>query len=319
MSIREIGGRRVVTIPEGAGVLEISSILKAAGLVSDPLKFSFAARALGVANRLQAGAYEFGPEFSELEVLLSLRYGDIATRTVTVPEGYRAGQIATLLEGTIGIDADEFMSLVRDPLFIAELGVTAPTLEGFLHPDSYRFTLETPPRDVIRRMVQKTWDVYDEELQARAEKPRHVHARRHDARLDHRDRGGRGLRAEQDLGRVPQPPQEGHAPRGRPHRAVRDGQVRVRGFSTGTSTLTPRTTPTGTTDCLPGPICNPGAASVRAALFPLDGCNDLFFVSNGDGTHTFSRTYGEHQAARLRIAAEREAGQFPLDTDPDGE
>jgi UPF0755 protein len=69
----------------------------------------------------------------------------------------------------------------------------------------------------------------------------------------------------------------------------------------------------------PGPICNPGTASVRAALFPLEGCGDIFFVSNGDGTHTFSRTYAEHQAARLRITAEREASQFPLDTGQDGE
>lgn len=317
MSIREIGGRRVVTIPEGAGVLEISSILKAAGLVSDPLKFSFAARALGVANRLQAGAYEFGPEFSELEVLLSLRYGDIATRTVTVPEGYRAGQIATLLEGAIGIDADEFMSLVRDPLFIAELGVTSPTLEGFLHPDSYRFTLETPPRDVIRRMVQKTWDVYDEELQARAEKldmstldvmtlasiietEAAVDSERARISAVYHNRLKKGMRLEAD-------PTVRYAT-GKYGSRLLYGDLEVDSpYNTYRNDGLP-----------PGPICNPGVASVRAALFPLGGCNDLFFVSNGDGTHTFSRTYGEHQAARLRIAAERKAGQFPLDTDQDG-
>jgi UPF0755 protein len=318
LSIREIGGRRVVKIPEGAGVLEISSILKAAGLVSDPLKFSFAARALGVANRLQAGAYEFGPEFSEFEVLLSLRYGDIAVRTVTVPEGYRAGQVAALLEQTIGIDAGEFTSLVRDPVFVAELGVTAPTLEGFLHPDSYRFDLETTPRDVIRRMVQKTWETYDKELEARAERlgmstldvmtlasiiesEAAVDSERSRISAVYHNRLKKGMRLEAD-----------------PTVRYATGKYSVRLLYGDLEVDSPYNTYRH--DGLPpGPICNPGSASVRAALFPLDGCDDLFFVSNGDGTHTFSRTYAQHQAARLRITAEREASQFPLDTGQGGE
>jgi UPF0755 protein len=313
MSIHEIDGRRVVEIPEGAGVLEISSILKAAGLVSDPLKFSFAARALGVANRLQAGAYEFGPEFSELEVLLSLRYGDIATRTVTVPEGYRASQIAALLEESIGIDADEFASLVRDPTFIAELGVAAPSLEGFLHPASYRFTLETTPRGVIRRMVQKTWDVYDEKFEARAERlglstlavmtlasiiesEAAVDSERSRISAVYHNRMRTGMRLEAD-----------------PTVRYATGKYDSRLFYGDLEVDSPYNTYRH--DGLPpGPICNPGTASVRAALFPLEACDDLFFVANGDGTHTFSRTYAEHQAARLRITAEREASQFPLDT-----
>ena len=326
LSVREIGDRRVVQIPQGAGVLEISSILKAAGLVSDPLKFSLAARALGVADRLQAGAYEFGPQFSELEVLMSLRYGDVAVRTVTVPEGYRARQIAGLLEDALDADADEVMTLVRDPLFVAELGVPGPTLEGFLYPDSYRFNLGTSARDALRRMVGRTWEVYDERLSARAESlgmstlevftlasiveaEAAVNSERRRVSAVYHNRLRKGMRLEAD-----------------PTVRYGTGKYNVRLYYSDLEADSPYNT--YRRDGLPpGPICSPGEASIRAALHPLKGCNDLFFVSNGDGTHTFSRTYAEHQAARLRAAARRDAaeteegqaaGQFPLDT-PDDE
>ena len=67
----------------------------------------------------------------------------------------------------------------------------------------------------------------------------------------------------------------------------------------------------------PGPICSPGVASIDAVLNPLRGTQDFFFVSNGDGTHTFSRTFDEHIRARnraARVQEEPEGGEFSLDT-----
>jgi UPF0755 protein len=68
----------------------------------------------------------------------------------------------------------------------------------------------------------------------------------------------------------------------------------------------------------PGPICSPGTASIDAALYPTKGSADFFFVANGDGTHTFSRTFAEHTDAIRRIAREREERDFSLDTDGSG-
>jgi len=318
LSVRAIGDRRVVEIPEGAGMLEISSILKAAGVVSDPLKFALAARALGVADRLQAGAYEFGPEFSELEVLMRLRYGDVATRSVTVPEGHRAEQIAALLARSLNASEDEFAALVRDPLLMAELGVAAPSLEGFLYPDSYRFDVGTSPRDAVRRMVMKLWAVYDGRLQARAdslgmstlevltlasiiESEAAVDSERSRISAVYHNRLRKGMRLEAD-----------------PTVRYAAGKYNERLFYKDLDIDSPYNTYRN--DGLPpGPICSPGAASIRAALHPLRDSDDIFFVSNRDGTHTFSRTYAEHQAARLRIAAERAAAEFALDTADDGE
>jgi UPF0755 protein len=55
-----------------------------------------------------------------------------------------------------------------------------------------------------------------------------------------------------------------------------------------------------------GPICSPGEASIRAALYPDTTVDDLYFVARGDGTHIFSRTLKEHNAAVRRVR--REAG-----------
>jgi UPF0755 protein len=55
----------------------------------------------------------------------------------------------------------------------------------------------------------------------------------------------------------------------------------------------------------PGPICSPGEASLRAAIEPAD-VDYLYFVSNGDGTHTFTTTYGEHERLRLEMRERNE-------------
>lgn len=313
MSIRELGERRVVEIPQGASLIEISSILKAAGVVSDPLKFSFAARALGVAGKLQAGAYEFGPEFSELEVLLSLRYGDVAMRNITVPEGYRASQVAVLVEGRLGIPRDEFMAEVQNPMLVAQLGLAAPSLEGFLHPDSYRFTLAATARGVVDRMLERTWEVYDESMSGRAtdiglsmlevftlasiiEAEAAVDSERARISAVYHNRLRKGWKLEAD-----------------PTVRYAAGKFGDRVYYSDLEIDSPYNTYVHQ-GLPPGPICNPGTASLRAALRPLEGCEDLFFVANGDGTHTFSRTYAEHEAARRRIAQGRKSGQFALDT-----
>ena len=70
----------------------------------------------------------------------------------------------------------------------------------------------------------------------------------------------------------------------------------------------------------PGPVCSPGKASIRAALNPLPESEEFFFVANGDGTHTFSKTFSEHVKAKVRVRAPREPEDegFSLDTDGNG-
>ncbi len=316
LAVRELDGRILVKIPEGASVGRIALILEENGLVRDPGKFVLATRFLGQTQSLQAGTYEFGPEFSELEVILVLKYGEVAGRHLTVPEGYRASQIAGLLERALEIDPAEFMDLVHDPELMAELGVSAPSLEGFLHPDTYRFRIGTTAREAIVQMVSESRRVFDWRRRARAdsidmsvlevltlasiveseamvdrERPR-IAAVYHN-RLEH------GWRLEAD-----------------PTVRYAIGNYRRKVYYVDLKVDSPYNTYRNA-GLPPGPICSPGVASIDAVLNPLAGTQDFFFVSNGDGTHTFSRTFDEHIRARNRAARVPEqptGGEFSLDS-----
>lgn len=314
---REIGERTVVEIPEGATVRGIASILERAGIVAEPDEFVLAARLLGFTDKLQAGSYEFGPRFSELEVLTALRHGEVAGRRVTIPEGYRASQIALLLESEVGMDATEFLRLVHDPDFIGKMGVSAPSLEGYLHPDTYRLRLDATPAGVIETMVYETKRFFDKRMVARAESlGMTVHevltlasiieaeamfdSERSRISAVYHNRLNHGWRLEAD-------PTVRYAI-GNYERKLYYGDLEIDSpYNTYRHAGLP-----------PGPICNPGRASVMAALYPLPGCDEFFFVANGDGTHTFSRTFAEHVRARRRIGEKRAGKAFSLDTDGNG-
>jgi UPF0755 protein len=317
VSTHEVDARLLVEVPEGASLRHISHILSEAGLVRDAAKFVLAARFLRLTNRLQAGTYEFGPEFTELGVLLALKYGEVAGRHVTIPEGYRASQIASLMETALGIDSAEFMELVHDPALISDLGLAAPSLEGYLHPDTYRLRLGTGAREAVEVMVAQTRRVFDERFAARAETlgfslheiltlasiieaEAMIDSERSRISAVYHNRINGGWRLEAD-------PTVRYA-MGNYRRKLYYGDLDVASpYNTYRYAGLP-----------PGPIGSPGASSIEAALYPLAGCRDFFFVANGDGTHTFSRTFEEHIRARRKIIRERGEGEFSLDTGVSG-
>jgi UPF0755 protein len=312
---REIDRRILVQIPEGSAFGEIAGVLENAGLVHDMRRFRLAARALDMDEKLQAGAYEFGPRYSELELLLALSQGEVATRRVTIPEGYRIEQIAVLLEGAVGLDAAEFVRLANDPEVVARLRFYAPSLEGYLYPDTYRVELNMLEMAAIEMMTWETSRIFERNaahaeslgmsmhdvltlasiIEAEAlfdrERPR-ISAVYHN-RLD------TGHRLEAD-------PTVRYA-KGIYHRKLYYSDLR---FESPYNTYRHSGLP-------PGPIGSPGIASIRAALYPISGSDEFFFVANGDGTHTFTRTFSEHVRARERITAARHAEpagpEFSLD------
>ena len=317
LAVRELDRRTLVEIPVGLNVRQIARNLEKEGIIRDASKFVLASRFLRAANRLQAGVYEFGPEYSELEVLLALKYGDVAGRTVTVPEGYRATQIAALLDGTLDVPTAEFMDLVHDPSLASSLGVSAPSLEGYLHPETYRIRLDASPREAIVMMVDETMRLLDSKKAARAESlGMSVHELltlasiiEMEAMLDserdrisavYHNRLERGWRLEAD-----------------PTVRYAIGKFRRRLYYKDLDVDSPYNT-YRRAGLPPGPICSPGTASIEAAFYPIAGSGEFFFVANGDGTHTFSETFSEHVKARQRIEREREAKEFPLDTGEGG-
>ena len=211
----------------------------------------------------------------------------------------------------------EFMDLVHDPTLASSLGISAPSLEGYLHPETYRIQLDAAPREAIEMMVDETMRLFDRRSVARAESlGMSVHEIltlasiiETEAMLDsererisavYHNRLGSGWRLEAD-----------------PTVRYAIGNFRRRLYYRDLEVDSPYNT-YRRGGLPPGPICSPGRASIEAALYPLAGSEEFFFVSNGDGTHTFSETFAEHVRARQRIQQEREAKEFSLDTGQEG-
>jgi len=316
---RDMGDRVLVEIRDGAPLIEISRSLNKAGVIRSAGKFTLVVRLLGLTENLQAGTYEFGPRLSELDVLLALRYGEVAGRVVTIPEGFRASQIAALLERKVNLDAGEFMELVHDPEVMRSFGISAPSLEGYLHPDTYRLRLDATPRDAVIMMVEETLRFMDAARVARAESlGMTVHEAltlasiveaealfdRERARISavYHNRLSHGWRLEAD-----------------PTVRYALGKYGRKLYFKDLETDSPYNTYRNP-GLPPGPICNPGNASIVATLHPDADSDDFFFVANGDGTHTFTRTFSEHVKAKERARALQEARErgFSLDTGDDG-
>jgi UPF0755 protein len=258
-------------------------------------------------RHLKAGEYLFDRPLGPHDVYRKLVHGDVYLHTVIIPEGSDQFDIARMLSQEVGVRPEEFLRVVREPGTIRDLDPHAPTLEGYLFPDTYRFPRGVSPETAAISMLTRFRRVLDNKLavelgqnpgslhdiitlaslvEKETPEPRErpiiagVFARRlrkgwplecdptvvYAARLDHRflDR--------------PAPP-------------ITQGDLQ---FHSAYNTYRHLGLP-------PGPICNPGEASIQAAINPV-GNEFLYFVSNNHGGHLFARTLAEHQrnVARYR-------------------
>jgi UPF0755 protein len=289
--------KEIVEIAPGTGSLAISDLLLAHGVISS--KWPFLARTLvGRARhrRLKAGEYLFDRALSAEEVYRKLAAGDILLHTVVVPEGSDRFDIARILSDALAIDPADFLSKSEKTTLIQDLDPKAPTLEGYLFPDTYRFPSHATANTVIATMVARfrrvlqnklspdmvnaTNDLHtavtlaslvEKETPDPAEKP--IVAGVFSRRLE------KGMLLQCD-------PTVIYAARlaGRPSAVIHASDLK---FDSPYNTYVTPGLP-------PGPIANPGEESLRAALHPAAG-EELYFVSNNHGGHLFAKTLEEHQ------------------------
>ncbi|UCF78935.1 MAG: endolytic transglycosylase MltG [Candidatus Eiseniibacteriota bacterium] len=299
--------RATVMIPSGATPEEIAAILKDKGIIRNRAVFVLAARAMGMERKLRAGRFTIEKRLGTLDVIRQLTEAMKPEDLVTIPEGQSSRGIAQILRREVFIDPEEFLSLVDDSLFALSLGVEAGSLEGYLFPDSYAFAPQMEPATVIKEMVSRGRHLFGVDFSQRAaevgltwhEVLTFASIVEAEAQVEHErpriaavfwNRLARGWRLQAD-------PTVAYALGGKKQRIVyRDLDVK-----SPYNTYLVRDLP-------PGPINNPGKAAVRAVLFPLKNCKDMYFVARGDGTHIFSRTMEEHVAARERVKALRRSG-----------
>jgi len=294
----------IVFIKPKTGVQEIAQVLREAGVIQSRWMFLTLAYLQGSLTRLHAGEYEFARGMPLLEILRKLESGRVVTHQVTIPEGFIAQDIARLLAEERLVDADQFMTLVKSSELAAAMSVSADTLEGYLFPDTYRLTRGMTEEEVLGIMVARFWRAVPKDIESRAEQlGLDVHAVvtlasliEKEVKLD----GERPLVSAVFHNRL------------RRNMPLQSDPTAVYGVPGPKRKITPldlqRKSPYNTylkAGLPPGPIANPGLASLLAALNPAP-VRFLFFVSRNDGSHFFSRTLEEHAQAVRKYQAKRD-------------
>jgi UPF0755 protein len=227
----------------------------------------------------------------------------VRTHPVVIPEGKRATEIADLLAEAGLADRDDFLEVVFDPQSPERLGVEGTSLEGYLFPDTYRFARGLAPSKIAEAMVREFKRVYEGLPAAEAEPV-----------LSMREQVTLASIVEKETGAAHERPLIAAVFLNRLRRGMRletdptviygienfDGNLRrvhLQDAGNLYNTYKIRGLP-------PGPISNPGLDALRAVRQPADSPY-LYFVSQNNGTHAFSKTYAEHERAVDRYQRRR--------------
>lgn len=288
-----------VSIEEGMSARAIGVRLEGLGLVRSARAFEAAARWRGLAGRLEAGRYRLDGSRSPNQLLDDLLQAPPEMVRVTIPEGLTRRQVAGRLRAAGQADSARFVAATESLRLIAQLGVEAGTLEGYLFPETYFLPPQASEEEIVRHMVAEFFRVFDDSLAARLPE---LGLSLHEAVTLASIVEGEAMAAEErpviaaifhrrlSLNRRLESCATVEYALGVKKARLTHEDLRV---------LSPYNTYRHG-GLPPGPICSPGRASLRAALNPPP-TDYFFFVARGDGTHEFSRTNREHEAAKREI------------------
>lgn len=291
-----------VTIQKGATVREIGDQLAQKGLIRNKNAFLILARMTGKEKQLKAGSYRISSAWPLSKILDRVVGGQVATSRVTIPEGYNLAQIRELLAARGFVNADAF----RDALntgdfsyaFLKDIPQGEQRLEGFLFPDTYEVRDDITAKEIIDLMLKRFDQAFTPDLRQRAaalgwscrEVVTLASLVEREAKLDQE----RPLVASVFLNRLKYGIPLGSCATiqyilGEPKDPLTYADLKI---PSPYNTYLHQGLP-------PGPIANPGLASIKAVLYPAQE-DYLYFVARGDGSHQFSRTLGEHETAARR-------------------
>ena len=301
-------------VTSGESVTTVAYHLERLGLVTDPELFRRVVQYEEADSDIQVGVYTLRPNMTMHEIMLELQHGRIPTTTVTIPEGWRAEEIAALLEELGITTATEFMSAVTsgrtDYSFLENRPATvSASLEGFLFPDTYQLPKSATPDAIIDILLQNWEQRIPTELRELAAKHNMTLyevitlasiVEREAVLADEQaliagvyfNRLETGMYLQSD-------PTVQYAKGYDPETGrwwnpmIQEEAITV--VSSYNSFLNP--------GLPPGPICNPGAGAIEAALQP-EASEYLFFYAKGDGSHAFAVTYEEHLANEALYAGD---------------
>ena len=258
-----------------------------------------AVRSLGYEKDIQAGNLVLHEPNTNFRLIHQLVNGMPEQIKITVLEGWNIYNVAETLENTLGIHQDKVISLCMNKRFIQNMKIKAPTLEGFLFPETYYFVESESPRIILRKMVSEYKDHISDDMRNRItelgfselqlitlasiiEGEAIYDEERKNISSVYHNRLNKGMRLQAD-------PTIQYI--------IKDGPRRL--LNKDLNIESPYNTYLN--EGLPiGPINSPGLKSIIAALYPVES-EYIYFVAKGDGYHTFSRTQGEHNFAKRQL------------------
>jgi UPF0755 protein len=291
----EPGEEVEIIIPEGASARSIAQMLEQKEVIPSARRFLVYAKLTGREKKIKAGRYLFPRRMGNRAVLGALVKGETKPLRVTIPEGLTIEETAVILEQGLGIDGRLFLELARDRKFARRLGIERNDFEGFLFPNTYDFNHGTSEKEIIEKLVEEFWKVFDDSLKRRAQE---IGFSVYDAVIlaslveeeamlesEHaiisqvyhkRLKLGRALECDATI--------QYAIPEHKERLLYSDLKI-----DSPYNTYTHKGLP-------PGPIASAGRSALVAALYPAKS-DYLYYVARGDGSHIFSKTAEEHYRA----------------------
>jgi len=284
-----------IKISSGATTVQIAQTLAQAKLIRNQEIFRWYASYKKYDGTFRRGEYTLSPAMDVSRIMAALRVGPVPVR-ITIPEGYSTKQITELLAEKGLVDKEKFFKAVRDYdfkyNFLQGVPATDLRLEGFLFPDTYDIEKGTPEEKIIGMMLgrfsqeltpavlnyinQKGWSplqfvtlasLIEKEAEKQADSP--VISQVFQRRL----KLGMPLQSNTSIDFILGYP--------KPELTLKDLAIK-----SPYNTYIYKGLP-------PGPIANPGHASLQAAASPAPS-DYLYFFAKPDGYHVFAKTYQEH-------------------------
>ena len=296
---------KVVNIPRGLGIRDIADVLQREGVIDQPWVFIGGVLALKARGDLKHGEYQFTKGASLADVVTTIIENKVVQHSLTIPEGLTSEQIVAKL-----LETDALSGQIKE----------IPR-EGTLLPETYKFTRGMTREQIIQRMqqahrhlLQEIWEHRMSDLPIKTPEQLVILAsivEKETGKPDERSRV-----ASVFVNRL------------KNKMRLQSDPTIIYGLTGGKGSLgrpilkseIEQPTPYNTyvIDGLPpGPIANPGRASLEAAANPAR-TKDLYFVADGSGGHVFSETYEQHQknVARLRAIEKNAATPDPAPAKP---
>jgi peptidoglycan lytic transglycosylase G len=296
-------------ISPGSSFQAVSSQLAAQGIIEHPSWLGWYARYTGGASKIRAGQYRLESGDTPAEILLRFVAGQVELFAFTIVEGWNYRELLAAMSASEVIQS----SIVFEdwPAVLESIGASQQHPEGLFLPETYHFPKNTSEVEILRQayqLMQRTlaeeWQGRDENLPLTSPYEALVLAsiiEKETARADERAQiAGVFVRRLQKRMRLQTDPTVIYG-----IGTEFDGNITRRHLHTDTpyNTYTRHGLP-------PTPIAMPGRAAIHAALHPAPG-NALYFVATGlgDGSHKFSATKAEHDAAVREYLARRRANR----------